>query len=101
MVYNSIQENDHQKNGICYRCHFYNNNSSKCAKYIQREKVIDEITRQPIEYAGVSSGISGKTAVTDKSGDFQLSLPSDTATLLISFVGYTSQQQKPGTIPAV
>ncbi|MDB5009353.1 MAG: vitamin B12/cobalamin outer rane transporter [Mucilaginibacter sp.] len=64
------------------------------AQHIFKGKVIDEITRQPIEYAGIRTLISNKTTVTDKYGNFQLSLASDTATLFISYMGYTSRQVK-------
>ncbi|MDB5139535.1 MAG: vitamin B12/cobalamin outer rane transporter [Mucilaginibacter sp.] len=63
-------------------------------KKIFKGRVIDELTRQPVEYAGVNSGISGKTTVTDRSGNFQLALPSDTALLQISYIGYATQTIK-------
>jgi outer membrane cobalamin receptor len=64
------------------------------AQKLYKGTVIDEITRQPIAYAGISCSIPGKTAVTDKSGNFRLSLPADSATLLVTFVGYTGKQIK-------
>ncbi len=64
------------------------------AQHIFKGKVIDEITRQPIEYAGIKSGITGKTAITDEAGNFQLVLPADTATLQISYIGYAAKQLK-------
>ena len=64
------------------------------AQKIFKGKVVDEITRQPVEYAAVRTGIAGKATVTDRYGNFQLSLPADTATLLISYIGYQSQQIK-------
>ncbi|HEY4322813.1 MAG TPA: TonB-dependent receptor [Mucilaginibacter sp.] len=68
--------------------------SSANAQYIFKGKVIDETTLQGIDYAGVRSGSSGKSTATDKFGNFQLSLPSDTSTLVISVLGYASKQVK-------
>jgi len=62
------------------------------AQHIFRGKIIDEITRQPVEYASVTCGINGKTTATDRSGNFQLPLPADSATLVVSFIGYQQQQ---------
>ena len=61
------------------------------AQYIFRGKVIDENTRQPIEYASIRV-LSGKSIATDQAGNFQLSLQSDTAALTISFVGYATKE---------
>jgi outer membrane cobalamin receptor len=68
--------------------------SSVNAQYIFKGKVIDETTLQGIDYAGVRSGSPGKTTATDKFGNFQLSLPSDTGTLVISALGYAPKQIK-------
>jgi len=64
------------------------------AQHLFKGKVIDNVTRQPVEYATVSSTIPGKSTTTDGSGNFQLSLPVDTATLSISFIGYSTKQLK-------
>jgi outer membrane cobalamin receptor len=56
------------------------------AQHLFRGRVIDSATRQPIEYALVT--IKQLSASTNKSGDFQLSLPSDTAMLTVSYMGY-------------
>jgi outer membrane cobalamin receptor len=64
------------------------------AQNIIRGKVIDGITQQPVEYASIKTGISGKSTVTDRFGNFRLSLPADTNTLLISYIGYTTKQIK-------
>jgi len=61
------------------------------AQKIYKGKVTDAITREPIEYAGISTGTPGRTAITDKYGNFQLSLRSDTATLQVSCIGYNRQ----------
>ena len=66
------------------------------AQYIFRGRVIDGATRQPIEYAIIRPGAAGKTTSTDRSGNFQLSLHADTASLTISFVGYTARLVKVG-----
>ncbi|WP_295673636.1 TonB-dependent receptor [uncultured Mucilaginibacter sp.] len=62
------------------------------AQKIYKGTVIDQITRQPVEYAVVSA--TGKGTTTDKNGDFRLNLPADSATLTVSFIGYTIQQVK-------
>ncbi|MDB5142675.1 MAG: vitamin B12/cobalamin outer rane transporter, partial [Mucilaginibacter sp.] len=61
------------------------------AQHLFKGKVIDELTREPVEYASVLSNLSGKSAGTDRSGNFQLSLPADTATLQISYIGYRTK----------
>ena len=69
------------------------------AQKLIKGKVIDEITRQPVEYAGIRSLTNGKTTATDKSGNFQLSLPTDTATLFITFVGYEAKRLRAEASP--
>ncbi|WP_259070023.1 TonB-dependent receptor [Mucilaginibacter sp. X4EP1] len=64
------------------------------AQKIYKGKVIDELTGEPIDYACVCTKSANKTTVTDKFGNFQLSLPTDTATLYVSFIGYTTQTIK-------
>ena len=63
-----------------------------CAQKIYKGKVIDELTKQPVEYANIKAAAAGKTAATDKFGNFQISLPTDTATLLVSYLGYNARQ---------
>lgn len=60
------------------------------AQKIYKGKVIDQTTRQAIEYASVNSS-TGKATVTDRFGNFVLLLPADSATLKISYVGYKPQ----------
>jgi outer membrane cobalamin receptor len=62
------------------------------AQNLYKGKVVDSSTMQPVEYAWVSSGIAGKTTCTDGLGNFQLSLPTDSATLTISYIGYCTKQ---------
>ncbi len=62
------------------------------AQKIYKGKIVDELTRQPVQYAGISCGV--KTTIADKFGDFQLSLPTDTATLLVAYMGYTTTPVK-------
>jgi outer membrane cobalamin receptor len=64
------------------------------AQKIFKGRIIDERTLQPIDYASVRANASGKTAATDRLGDFQLSLPADTATLQISYIGYKARTIK-------
>lgn len=72
--------------------------TTAAAQYIYRGKVIDETTRQPVEYAGVRANVPGKAAATDRFGNFRFSLPADSAALTISFMGYATKQVtvKPG-----
>jgi outer membrane cobalamin receptor len=56
------------------------------AQHIFKGKVVDNITHQPIEYAFVYA--NKQSAATNKWGNFQLSLTSDTAILTISYMGY-------------
>lgn len=64
------------------------------AQNIFKGKVIDDRTLEPVQYAGIRTSILGKTTATDKFGNFQLSLPTDTATLYISYIGYTTKAIK-------
>jgi outer membrane cobalamin receptor len=61
------------------------------AQHLFKGKVIDELTHEPVEYASVLSILSGKSAGTDRFGHFQLSLPADTATLQLSYIGYRTK----------
>jgi len=61
------------------------------AQYNYKGKVVDQNTRQPIEYAAVKS-TAGKSTVADRFGNFELSLPTDTVSLLVSFIGYQPEQ---------
>lgn len=82
------------KQTACFVILFIAGVSLSNAQNIFKGKVIDEITRQPVEYAGIRLVATGKTVASDKSGNFQLTLPTDTATLYITFVGYTTKQLK-------
>lgn len=55
------------------------------AQHLFKGKVIDSITRQPIQYATVTA--EGKTVVTNENGDFRIALKSDTSTIRISCIG--------------
>lgn len=55
-------------------------------QHILKGKVVDDITRQPIESAFVYA--NKQSAATNKWGNFQISLTSDTATLIVSYMGY-------------
>ena len=68
--------------------------TSTFAQYLFKGKVVDETTHQAIEYAAIIACVNGKTAITDKSGNFQLSLPTDTCTLTISCIGCNTKQIK-------
>ncbi|MGN6639562.1 MAG: TonB-dependent receptor [Mucilaginibacter sp.] len=55
------------------------------AQNLFKGKVIDSATRQPIEYASVTA--NGKSVITSKAGNFQLSLPADSCTIQITCIG--------------
>ena len=59
------------------------------AQYIYKGYIADNITKQPLECACIRA--NGKLCCTSKTGDFQLSLPSDTATLTITYIGYMTK----------
>jgi outer membrane cobalamin receptor len=59
------------------------------AQYIYKGHIADNTTKQPLECACIRA--NGKLCCTSKTGDFQLSLPSDTATLTITYIGYTTK----------
>jgi outer membrane cobalamin receptor len=67
------------------------------AQHLFKGKVIDELTREPVEYVSVLSNLYGKSAGTDRFGNFQLSLPADTATLQLSYIGYRTKIIKAAT----
>ncbi|MGZ3877186.1 MAG: TonB-dependent receptor [Mucilaginibacter sp.] len=60
------------------------------AQHLFKGQVIDSATHQPMDCACVRA--NGKLCCTDKAGRFQLSLPSDTTTLTITYIGYSQQQ---------
>jgi hypothetical protein len=51
-------------------------------------KVIDNNTLEPLEYAVVTLGIKGPSAITDQQGDFELKAATRADSIRISFVGY-------------
>jgi outer membrane cobalamin receptor len=64
------------------------------AQHLFKGKVIDDITRQPIAYASVYSSTPGGATTTDGSGNFRLSLPAETATLQVYYIGYATKLVK-------
>lgn len=64
---------------------------SNAQKFISG-KVLDSATHQPIEFASVISPASGRATGTDKLGNFKISVPSDTSTICISYLGYARQE---------
>src|ERR1700675_1474152 len=69
---------------------------------IIKGKVIDKITKEPLELAVINNENALKNTLTDKQGNFILKKSSkDSLEILISFIGYTSQQIKikPGNTP--
>lgn len=55
------------------------------AQKIFKGKVVDSATLQPIEFASIYSPFSGKYTETDKSGNFEISVPADTSAICISY----------------
>lgn len=56
------------------------------AQHIYKGKVMDNTTRQPLHCACVRA--NGKLCCTNNEGNFQLSLPADTSTLTVTYLGY-------------
>ncbi len=54
-------------------------------------KVIDRISREPLEYAIISVDPKGKTAITDQQGNFEMHVMAQVDSLRVSFVGYEPQ----------
>jgi outer membrane cobalamin receptor len=59
------------------------------AQHIFKGTVVDSATLQPLECACIHVG--GKLCGCNKEGYFQVSLPTDTATLSITYIGFTTQ----------
>jgi outer membrane receptor protein involved in Fe transport len=57
-------------------------------------KVIDKITREPLELAVISDPLSKTTALTDKDGKFVLKSSAAIDSLVISLIGYTPETVK-------
>jgi len=64
------------------------------AQHLLKGQVIDSATRQPIAYANIKAG--DHYAVSDGRGDFQLKLPTDTVSIIITYMGYAPKQIKAG-----
>jgi outer membrane cobalamin receptor len=58
------------------------------AQHIYKGIVTDSATNQPLDCACIRA--NGKLCCTNKEGNFQLSLPSDTTTLTITYIGYAT-----------
>jgi len=54
-------------------------------------KIIDINTKEPIEYVVVSAA-SGSCVLTDKLGNFDLAIPTDSTSIIISSIGYVAQK---------
>ncbi len=59
------------------------------AQHLYKGNIADNTTRQPLECACIRA--NGKLCCTDKSGNFQLSLLTDTATLTVTYIGYETR----------
>lgn len=57
--------------------------------HMLRGRVIADGTMQPIENASIRLAGSEKTSVSDRSGNFKIFLTRDTATLRVSYIGYS------------
>ena len=54
-------------------------------------KIIDRITKEPIEFANVSMGENGRTVITDDHGNFKIKFTKNSGYLHISMIGYRSR----------
>ena len=59
------------------------------AQNIYKGTVIDSTTRQPLDGACICA--NAKLRCTNKEGNFRISLPSDTSTLTITYIGYKTK----------
>jgi outer membrane cobalamin receptor len=59
------------------------------AQHIYKGHIADSNSNQSLEYACIR--VNGKCFCTNRTGDFQVSLSSDTATLTITYVGYQTK----------
>ncbi len=59
------------------------------AQHIFKGTVVDNATHQPLDCACIRA--NGKLCCSDKEGYFQISLPSDTTTLSVTYLGYTTK----------
>ena len=64
---------------------------SSYSQSVIKGRVIDRVSRLPLEYAIVSIGARGKTTITDQRGNFELRVPAATDSLHVSFVGYKAK----------
>ncbi|MGZ3756003.1 MAG: TonB-dependent receptor [Mucilaginibacter sp.] len=64
------------------------------AQRVFKGQVIDENTLQPVEYAGITSATTNNATISDRFGNFQLTLSADTSILFVSYIGYTTKTQK-------
>lgn len=62
--------------------------SKSFCQQIIKGKVIDSTTKESLEFAVVTAGRGGNNTLTDSRGNFELSVPKDSTTIYISFVGY-------------
>src|SRR3978361_2267897 len=83
----------------------------KCLKYIIlffsispafsqlsiKGKIIDKTTNEPLELANIKNFSTRKNILTSKEGDFMLKDIKASDSIVVSFVGYTSQQVIIGT----
>ena len=56
---------------------------------IVKGKVVDAVSRQPLEYVSVAADAGAKT-ITDQYGNFNITLPKNESSVTISYIGYTA-----------
>src|SRR5450432_1124601 len=54
-------------------------------------RIIDQLTKEPIESAVISVVENGKTVITDSRGYFKIKLPADSGMINITMIGYHSK----------
>ncbi len=74
---------------------FFCISSQIIAQAVLKGKVIDKISKEPLELAVVHDENSGKNTLTDKKGNFIFTAKTkDSVNVIVSFIGYKSQKIK-------
>lgn len=66
-------------------------NIGASAQHIFKGKIIDEQSKEPVEAAVISVNESNKNILTDKEGNFSIDLSGDSASAVITSIGYNSK----------
>jgi outer membrane cobalamin receptor len=63
---------------------------------IVKGKVIDKVSREPLENAVVSDGQNSRAAITDLQGNFRIMIPEPVDSVKVSYVGYHTKTLRVG-----